>query len=457
MKKTIYTLSGLVLFAVSCTKTPVDYAVVSGKIKNVEKELTLYSADMKFSKRLELREDGSFSDTIREKLGGHFTLGGLQLYLGKGSDIAINGDAADFQNTLAISGKGSAPSEYLILKRKTQADLMGKDPKLFFQQQEMEFKEANDRIRKTLTGALDSMKGGISEDFMKKEKRNLDYEYLQTLQEYENWHGYVTQNEDFKVSDGFLDELDDIDYNREEDYNFSQAYKEVLNRHYAEEAHKLVKQDSLPVAFAYLKALETISNEAIRNKMLFGAVRSSITYVDENEREEYYTAFKAASTDKDNNAEIEKMYNGLRALAKGNPSPGFTDYENYAGGTTSLDDLKGKYVYIDVWATWCGPCRAEIPFLKKAEEEYRDKNIEFVSISIDQEKDHDKWRAMIEEKELKGIQLLADNAFESEFVTAYLIAGIPHFILIDPEGTIVSSNAPRPSSPDLKKLFDRIL
>lgn len=86
---------------------------------------------MKFSKRLELREDGSFSDTIREKLGGHFTLGGLQLYLSEGSDITINADAADFQNTLAISGKGSAPSEYLILKRKTLADLMEKDPKLF--------------------------------------------------------------------------------------------------------------------------------------------------------------------------------------------------------------------------------------------------------------------------------------------------------------------------------------
>jgi thiol-disulfide isomerase/thioredoxin len=456
MKKTIYTLSGLVLFAVSCTKTPVDYAVVSGKIKNVEKELTLYSEDMKFSKRLELREDGSFSDTIREKLGGNFTLGGMQLYLGEGSDIAINADAADFQNTLTISGKGSAPSEYLILKIKTLADLIGKDPKLFYQQQEMEFKEANDRIRKTLIRALDSMKRDTNEDFTQKERRNLDYEYLQTLLEYEGWHGYVTKNTDFKVSDGFLDELDDIDYNREEDYNFSQAYKDLLNRHYAEEAHKLVKRDSLPVAFAYLKALETISNEAIRNKMLF-AVRSSITYVDENEREEYYTAFKAASTDKDNNAEIEKIYNGLKALAKGNPSPGFTDYENYAGGTTSLDDLKGKYVYIDVWATWCGPCRAEIPFLKKAEEEYRDKNIEFVSISIDQEKDHDKWRAMIEEQELKGIQLIADNDWESKFVTDYLIKGIPKFILLDPEGNIVSFNAPRPSSPDLKKLFDAVL
>ena len=63
-------------------------------------------------------------------------------------------------------------------------------------------------------------------------------------------------------------------------------------------------------------------------------------------------------------------------------SPSF-NYDNYAGGKTKLEDFKGKYVYIDVWATWCGPCRAEIPFLKKVEEKYHDKNITFVSISVD--------------------------------------------------------------------------
>ena len=69
-----------------------------------------------------------------------------------------------------------------------------------------------------------------------------------------------------------------------------------------------------------------------------------------------------------------------RDLPKGAPSPSFVDYENYNGGKTSLADLKGKYVYIDVWATWCGPCKAEIPSLKKIEKEYHGKNIAFVSV-----------------------------------------------------------------------------
>jgi len=136
----------------------------------------------------------------------------------------------------------------------------------------------------------------------------------------------------------------------------------------------------------------------------------------------------------------------------GKPSPTF-NYENYKGGKTSLADLKGKYVYVDVWATWCGPCKAEIPFLKKLEEKYHGKNIAFVSISVDKAKSHDTWKKFVKEKNLGGIQLFADKDWNSDFVKAYGINGIPRFILIDSKGNVVNPNAPRPSNPKLVELF----
>lgn len=143
-------------------------------------------------------------------------------------------------------------------------------------------------------------------------------------------------------------------------------------------------------------------------------------------------------------------------LGPGKPSPEFNDYINYAGGTSSLKDYRGSYVYIDVWATWCVPCIVEIPFLEKVEKEYHDKNIKFVSLSIDNLKDEQKWRKMISDKNMGGIQILADKAYDSQFIGDYFIYGIPRFILIDPQGDVVNYDAPRPSEEKLKELFNSL-
>ena len=137
-------------------------------------------------------------------------------------------------------------------------------------------------------------------------------------------------------------------------------------------------------------------------------------------------------------------------------APAF-DYLNFKGGNSKLSDFKGKYVYIDVWATWCGPCRAEIPFLKKVEEKYHDKNIAFVSISVDVDKDLEKWKKFVEEKQLGGIQLFADKNWNSDFIKSFSINSIPRFLLIDPTGKVVSADAARPSSPKLQEELDRLL
>ena len=155
---------------------------------------------------------------------------------------------------------------------------------------------------------------------------------------------------------------------------------------------------------------------------------------------------------------LKQYYAQISANKKLNntKSPGF-DFENHKGGKTSLESLKGKYVYIDVWATWCGPCRAEIPFLKEIEAKYHGKNIEFVSISADVQKDYDKWKNFVTEKELGGIQLYADKNWESDFLKAFGITSIPRFILIDPNGVVVDADAARPSSPKLKEQLESLL
>ena len=127
-----------------------------------------------------------------------------------------------------------------------------------------------------------------------------------------------------------------------------------------------------------------------------------------------------------------------------------------SGKTVSMKDFKGKVVFIDVWATWCGPCREQFPHLKEIEEEYKDnKDIVFMGISIDKLKDQQKWLRFIRKEKLQGIQLLDDaKAFREK----YGIYSIPRFLLIDKQGRWIEIRCPRPEAKEeLKRYLDKAL
>lgn len=154
----------------------------------------------------------------------------------------------------------------------------------------------------------------------------------------------------------------------------------------------------------------------------------------------------------------EERYNSFISYddtKKGTVSPKFTDYENYKGGTTSLADLNGKFVYIDIWATWCGPCKEEMPYLKELEKEFRDENIAFVSISIDDIEDQQVWKEMVKTYEMEGVQLFANG--DTQFLDAYGIDAVPRFILLDEEGAIMDYDTYIPSDPFLRESLNKLL
>jgi len=204
-----------------------------------------------------------------------------------------------------------------------------------------------------------------------------------------------------------------------------------------------------------------VSSEAVFFEGLDKKKTDDLNRLKSKKLDPVFMDFQSKSID-DNYNEVVKYYkknydaNLAKSKLNNTISPTF-NYENHKGGTTKLEDLKGKYVYIDVWATWCGPCRAEIPSLKKVEEKYQDKNIAFVSISVDVDKDHEKWKNFVADKQLGGIQLFADKNWNSDFMTSYGVISIPRFILIDPNGKIVKSDATRPSDPQLQKQLDALL
>lgn len=132
------------------------------------------------------------------------------------------------------------------------------------------------------------------------------------------------------------------------------------------------------------------------------------------------------------------------------------------GREYSLSDFEGKLVYLDIWATWCGPCKIQFPALKELHEKYKSTGIEIVSVSIDPEQFKSKWEQMIKEKKLTGVQLFAGQ--ETSFAQDYKVDFIPRFVLISPNGDLLMENAPTPLdfnsggiNPELVKIFDLYL
>ena len=129
----------------------------------------------------------------------------------------------------------------------------------------------------------------------------------------------------------------------------------------------------------------------------------------------------------------------MEAVAVGNDFIDFT-MKNPEGEYVSLSDYaaKGNYLFIDFWASWCGPCRNEMPNVVEAYKKYKNKGLEIVGVSLD--KDEDKWIQGIKDLNMTWPQMSDLKLWESEVVGLYAIQSIPHTILLDKEGKIIAKD-----------------
>ncbi|MFZ4862914.1 redoxin domain-containing protein [Sphingobacterium sp. Mn56C] len=137
--------------------------------------------------------------------------------------------------------------------------------------------------------------------------------------------------------------------------------------------------------------------------------------------------------------QILSRVKGMRSAKIGDPAPDFT-LPDKDGNSVSLHDFKGKYVLLDFWATWCGPCLAEMPNVKAMYDRYKDKGFVVVGVSLDRQDTKAKWLTMIADYQYNWVQLSDLKFWNSEAALRYNVNSVPTNYLIDPSGKVIAKN-----------------
>lgn len=238
-------------------------------------------------------------------------------------------------------------------------------------------------------------------------------------------------------------------------------YREFLSTYCSLKAQEILeKMDSAqmekPESYleAILPVIQKLENKKIREYLFFNEINGHLQYYGVKNFSKYKAFFAQHNTDSSYAKELEKNYAEKLLLAPDKPAPDFT-CTDIDSNKISLNDFIGKFVYIDFWATWCGPCRKELPEYMKLQHDYKNKNITFISISLDDNKKS--WEKSLKENKPQCVSLIAENGWNSKVARAYQISGIPTFVLIDKSGKIIDSQAPRPSSSEIREKLDNLL
>jgi thiol-disulfide isomerase/thioredoxin len=446
-----------VILGLNCPlKSQDKTAIISGKISNSEETFVKIShTELDFDKKITIDSDGNFRDTLHflEDANYFFSVGksSSQLYLKDGYDLHLNFDATNVRNSIRFEGKGSDINNVSIELAKLKANLIV-DSKDYFLVPLKDFNIANIKNKeKYLTLLNESLLSAKDKKLLSKVIEN---DYLSIHGNYDKFNFYHLKEHPVLPED-YYDKIQNINLDDEEQFFNDRNYRNLVIENYRISLNKAMQADTTLSKIAFVKnSTKDIKSIYIRESiisMLFNNVN--------NKNVNYYSDYEEIMAMLVSNRMKEKL-NGRLQTAQSTPSGaksvGF-EYESYDGKKVSLADFKGKIVYIDIWATWCGPCIKQMPALKELIKEYEGKNIAFLVISVDDKKDFAKWKKMVPFYNVGGTHLISDNALNSEFMKAYSVGLIPRSILLDTNGNIINNIAPKPSDVNLKTILNQLL
>lgn len=384
---------------------------------------------------------------------GYYSLSGVyvRLYLKPGFDITIKGDYKKKDTELFFEGNGADYQQTMLRLNKSMfvsfGDLVKLEPATFEDTLRLIFGKA--------TNFLDSTSQQLTDElFVNSQRAFLQAKKSEWYAYYSGYYKYYNGKDPIYVPDSLKTYWSDFEQHASAgmlhpDYRYAVSiYFRDLNtmagKVYRKDNNVEQLSDSVLVELER-EVLNKISNPDLRELAYASSIKEHIDFQGMEKLGDRFEWFKSNFGNSIYMPTLQQAYDKVQKLAAGNEAPIFK-------GLTpdsvlhSLADYRGKVVYVDVWATWCGPCRAEFPNSRVLKNEYKDEeDLVFMYVSIDSNKSA--WKKYLEnDRDFTGEHLFVEGDWDSEICEAYNIMAIPRYLLIDKDGKIANSNAPRPSS-----------
>jgi len=445
----------IILFTVSLFLTQLkgqtsEPCIIKGKLtgKNIPSELILSkvsNGEPESYIKITVSEDGSFKSSFTPEYNGFYLLNNNRIYItsGKQIEISIADNSYTILNPEDKENLTLASWNQVILRLRGYGIAIGKVDNQISYKDIFQLLPEIVKQKADFTDGINT--GNVSFDSLFKRMAQSEFEnqlyslllwtpkIRPTVEEYPKLYSELSSEKHFTSS-----EVLDYDFGLQFISTYLQYKKAIRLKEGTINAGNLLTN----------LCIENIQNDTVKGWYFLKQLRQSIAYdqsfIDKTELAKKYFALESQKN------QFSNIIQSLKSLAIGEPAINI-DGTTLDGKKVSLSDFRGKVVLVDVWATWCAPCKAEIPFLQKMEEELDGKDIVFVSFSTFDK--HDTWKKFVVDQKLGGIQLSSSPESELIIKNQYKISGIPRFMVFDKEGKIVTVNAPRPSDPLLKELL----